>query len=90
LITYEMIQGMIGTGEANDVMRRVQNDLLKLEVYLTSTQKFVIEEKPVYPNVLSLFTNLGGALSVWMGVSFIMMLEVIEWILDLLLFWCKH
>ncbi len=40
---------------------------------------------PLFPaDVYSLFTSLGGAMSVWMGVSFIMMLEVVELLVDLI------
>ena len=37
----------------------------------------------IYPSVFDLFINLGGALSLWMGLSFIMVVEVFEILVDL-------
>lgn len=63
----------------------VQDDLIHLDIFFTSTRKTVIEEDPKFPDPLSLFSNLGGALSIWMGISFVMVVEWMELIVDVII-----
>ena len=68
--------------ELDQVQNSVQQDLMKIEIFFISTTSMVIQEIPVYNGLMGLFTELGGALSVWIGFSFIMFMEVIEYIID--------
>ena len=54
--------------------------MLQLKVYFGSLEVMNIIESPEY-NFDSLLTNLGGALSLCLGVSFIMVFEIIELII---------
>ena len=48
----------------------------------------------IYNDILSdfysLFASLGGAMSVWMGVSFIVLVEVVELVVDFVAAACKN
>ena len=65
------------------VRENIQPDMCKLKVYYATSKVTKMAEEPVYPSVFDLFINLGGALSLWMGLSFIMVVEVVEIIVDL-------
>ncbi|TRY76498.1 hypothetical protein TCAL_15986, partial [Tigriopus californicus] len=71
--------------ELYSIIRDIQQNLLRLDFYFSSQSRTVIEENPVYPDFFSLFSNLGGALSLWMGISFLALVEVIEVIIDCVL-----
>ena len=67
------------------VSRDIQANMARIQLYFVTSRRTQIKETPVYPGVMDLFTNLGGAISLWMGFSFIMVAEVIELILDFIL-----
>ena len=37
-----------------------------------------------------LVANLGGALSLWLGISIAMFMEVVEFIIDIIIVLCRH
>ena len=43
----------------------------------------LFEETPKFPNWASKLSTLGGAISIYMGLSFIMIFEVLEAALDI-------
>lgn len=64
------------------IIQDIQKNLLRLDFYFASQSRIVIKEDPVYPDLFSLFTNLGGALSLWMGISFLALMEILEVVFD--------
>ena len=56
----------------------VRSNLGRVKVYYRNFKATVIKEEAKYADVLALFVSLGGALSVWMGFSFIFFIEVSE------------
>ena len=65
----------------------IANNLLKLNVYFESKMTKFIEETMTYDTVYGAdFLNaLGGALSLFLGISFILIFELLELLLDLLM-----
>ena len=65
----------------------IANNLLKLNVYFESKMTKFIEETKTYDTVYGAdFLNaLGGALSLFLGISFILIFELLELLLDLLM-----
>ena len=61
----------------------IKSNLLRLVVKFSGEPTTTITETPVYPNPLTLLSTLGGALSIWMGMSFMMIIEGLELIMDL-------
>lgn len=61
---------------------KIRSRLARLNVYFHSTRRTIIMEEAVFNDLYSLFTELGGALSIWVGFSFIMFAEVIELVID--------
>ena len=43
----------------------------------------IVAEEKLYPNAYSLLTNLGGAISVWLGLSFAAILQYGEEVLEI-------
>ncbi|XP_059082581.1 degenerin mec-10-like isoform X2 [Tigriopus californicus] len=68
--------------ELYPIYEEIKKNLLRLDFYFSSQSRIVIEELPVYADLFSLFANLGGALSLWMGISFLALIEVIEVVID--------
>ena len=67
------------------LQKSFQEDMCKLKVYFASSKTTIMKEFAIYPSVFDLFINLGGALSLWMGLSFIMFVEVVEILVDILI-----
>jgi len=63
---------------------QIANNLLKLNVFFESKLIKSIEETQTYESVLGAdFLNaLGGALSLFLGISFILLFELVELVLD--------
>ena len=61
---------------------QVRGDMVQLQVHFTTAQSTLIAEEKVYENPFALMSTLGGAMSIWMGVSFIMIVEAVELALD--------
>ena len=43
-----------------------------------------VEEIKEYPSVFNLLNSLGGALSLWLGISFIALFEIVELVVRLI------
>ncbi|KAK3868192.1 hypothetical protein Pcinc_026412 [Petrolisthes cinctipes] len=61
-----------------------ESDLAVVHVYLESPSYRLIQESPTY-TWESLLSNLGGSLGLFVGVSMVSLMEVLELLLDLLL-----
>ena len=63
----------------------VKEDYLRLDIYFMSLNVKSITETARY-TVVSFISALGGSLGVWVGFSVCMMFEVMELIMDVLIF----
>ncbi|KAK4310047.1 hypothetical protein Pmani_018352 [Petrolisthes manimaculis] len=66
------------------LVRYRESDLAVVHVYLESPSYRLIQESPTY-TWESLLSNLGGSLGLFVGVSMVSLMEVLELLLDLLL-----
>ncbi|TRY71960.1 hypothetical protein TCAL_08150 [Tigriopus californicus] len=62
----------------------VQKEVLRLHVYFKNFQMISINEEAKVTE-RQFINNLGGSLSLWLGISFVTLLELVEWWADLLL-----
>ena len=62
----------------------VQDNYLQLKVYFGSKSVEQVLEMPKY-NVFTFLSSLGGAISVYLGMSFIVIFELLEIVLRLCL-----
>ena len=60
---------------------QVSHEFARLHVYYKSLKSEVIAETPMV-TTRQFINNLGGALSLWLGISFVTILEVVELIID--------
>ena len=65
-----------------------QDNFLRFDLYFSTSQQTLVKEDKLYPNIYSLFSSLGGALSLWMGLSFVIVVEAIEVGIDLFAIVC--
>ena len=68
----------------------VYSSLAKIEVFIRTKSKEVFEEVPNYSGFGDLTKELGAALSFYMGLSFIMLFELLELGVDLVLAGWAH
>ena len=57
--------------------------MLKIDVFIGSHKRDVFVEVPEYPDTWSLLSALGGSLSIFTGLSFIALVEILELTVDL-------
>ena len=62
---------------------RTMNSLAKVDVFFRTKNEQILRQVPKYSSVLDFASTLGGSMSVFMGISIILSVEVIEmtWIL---------
>ena len=58
------------------------NQLAKVRIYFKSRNRREIKMEPEFPNIYSYIVVIGGSLSVYMGFSFVSILEIMELIYD--------
>ncbi len=78
LADFEISDVMSDNAAFESKMEALRQDIVHIQVYFKTTRTSLNVEEKKYPDLLSLFTNLGGALSVWMGFSFLILIEVVE------------
>ena len=61
-----------------DKVQNYMNQLSKIRIYFKSRNRRVIEMEPEFPSIYSYVVVIGGSLSVYMGFSFVSVLEVLE------------
>ena len=69
--------------ELGAAQKQIQSSLLKLEIFFSKLSATTFSENPTYPNLDSIMTDLGGALSLWTGLSFLVLGECVEFLLDI-------
>ena len=74
-----------GDQNENSLKNHVFNSVAKIEVYIRTKSKEVVEEVPKYNGIADLVNELGSALAFCMGLSFIMVFELLELLIDLLI-----
>ena len=66
--------------------KHVFKSVAKIEVYIRTKSKEVVEEVPKYNGISGLMIALGSALAFCMGLSFIMIFELLELLIDFTMF----
>ena len=66
------------------VQQQAANNLAKVQVYFSSSRARKLTEEKVFNGPADLFSSLGGALSIWMGISFVIVIEIAEVIVEFL------
>ena len=67
-----------------DIQDYIQQNLLKVDVYLKSIESRTVVESPTY-EFNSMLYALGGAISLFLGISLSMIFEVLELLIDIFL-----
>ena len=67
-----------------DIQDYIQQNLLKVDVYLKSMETRTVVESPTY-EFNSMLYALGGAISLFLGISLSMIFEVLELLIDIFL-----
>ena len=86
---YPEISKLVSNGNMTEAKRLLkQTDLIednfaKISVYLTTTNIVVIEDKPS-TTLTDLFGGLGGTLNLYSGISFIILIELIDLLYNIL------
>ena len=66
------------------IVKRLQDNFLGLQIYLAEVKAFVVGTQPkIDPS--QLFSQIGGALNLWSGISFIAVVELIELAINLII-----
>ncbi len=60
------------------------NDLARVDVYFRSRKHLITEETPMFKDFSSVLVEVGGALSVYLAMSFFTVVEAFEYIWDLI------
>ena len=85
-MTYKAQQEMELSGETDEdyeqIQQMVQNNLMQVSIYYGSLDVDTVEENPEY-TFLTFLSSLGGAVSLYLGVSFIQVFEVVELVVKL-------
>ncbi|XP_076309942.1 degenerin-like protein unc-105 [Tachypleus tridentatus] len=81
------LMGILGTDSEGGLCGENTETLVGVHVYLKSLTVEVIVETPTY-TVTSLLSNIGGTLGLFMGLSVITVVEIIELFLSLFVCWC--
>ena len=76
--------GNSGTNSGPDMQDYIQQNLLKVDVYLKSMETRTVVESPTY-EFNSMLYALGGAISLFLGISLSMIFEVLELLIDIFL-----
>ena len=63
---------------------KVKRNLLRIDVYFMSLNVKFIRESPRY-TLFSFLSVLGGAFGIWIGLSVVIIFEVLEFILDVVI-----
>ncbi len=86
---YPEISKLLSNGNITEAKRLLkQTDLIednfaKISVYLTTANIVVIEDKPS-TTLTDLFGGLGGTLNLYSGISFIILIELIDLLYNIL------
>ena len=85
-MTYKAQQEMELSGETDEdyeqIQQMVQNNLMQVSIYYGSLDVDTVAENPEY-TFLTFLSSLGGAVSLYLGVSFIQVFEVVELVVKL-------
>ncbi|XP_023716562.1 amiloride-sensitive sodium channel subunit beta-like isoform X1 [Cryptotermes secundus] len=68
---------------------KIQNNLLKIDVYFENLRVKSVEQSPTY-KVQTFVGSLGGALSLYLGITLLMLVEVMEALFRLIYGCCVH
>ena len=68
---------------------KAKANLLKFNVYFKSMDSRVVTESETY-DFMTLIYALGGALSLFLGISLAMVFEVVEFLVDIVINLAKH
>ena len=64
-------------------------NLLKFNVYFKTMDSRLVEESQMY-DLLALLYALGGALSLFLGISLAMVFEIVEFVVDIVINLARH
>ncbi|KAJ4451592.1 hypothetical protein ANN_03061 [Periplaneta americana] len=81
-----------GGGSHHKEKLKIQNNLVKIDVYFEKLRVKSIEQSPTY-KVQTFIGSLGGALSLYLGITLLMLIEVVEALFRLFhsgLLHCRH
>ena len=85
-MTYKEQQKKELSGETDEdyeqIQQMVQNNLMQVSIYYGSLDVDNVAENPEY-TFLSFLSSLGGAVSLYLGISFIQVFEVVELVIKL-------
>ena len=85
-INYKAQQKQELTGEPNEdlenIQQLVQKNLMQVSIYYGSLDVHHVAETPEY-TFLTFLSSLGGAVSLYLGISFIQVFEVVEFMIKL-------
>ena len=92
-VTYKEQQKKELSGETDEdyeqIQQMVQNNLMQISIYYGSLDVDNVAENPEY-TFLSFLSSLGGAVSLYLGISFIQVFEVVELIIKLFVSFFSH
>ena len=69
-------------GYLDEFKDKVQNNFMQVVIYYGSLDVEAVSEEPEY-TFLTFLSGLGGALSLYLGISFIQVFEVVEFVVKL-------
>ena len=85
-VTYKLQQTKELSGETDEdfeqIQQLVQNNLMQVSIYYGSLDVDHVAETPEY-TFLTFLSSLGGAVSLYLGISFIQVFEVVEFMIKL-------
>ena len=64
------------------IKQKVQDNLMQVNIYYGSLDVDTVYEEPEF-TFLTFLSGLGGALSLYLGISFIQVFEVVEFVVKL-------
>ena len=60
-----------------------------MNVFVESQNRDILEEVPKYPDAWSFLSALGGSMSIFMGLSFISLVEIVELLIAIVWQWIR-
>ena len=92
-VTYKDQQKMDQSGGTNEdyeqIQQLVQNNLMQVSIYYGTLDVDDVAEVPEY-TFLTFLSSLGGAVSLYLGISFIQVFEIVQFLIKLLVSCFSH
>jgi len=75
----------------DQTLENMADNFIQANFFFANKQAELITESPKYPTAFDFFQDLGGAMSLWLGITLVGAFEVIEWLIRMCLaaFYCQ-